>query len=173
MNDITLGKLIEGHAERDAIHVAVYPCIAQEPLIPGEHVTANGHKPYGNQSAVGVVDPFLKNRVNTGQAFWLMLYQKTITGMRHHWSHPAFPIADANPEPVPIKEAKAAIELIASQCGCSYDEIMEFANVWVRYGDYTIQGGRFEGIAVHPDFWKHFKTITGLDGSGHFFSCSC
>lgn len=27
--------------------------------------------------------------------------------------------------------------------------------------------------AVMEEFWEHFKTLTGKDGSGSFFSCSC
>lgn len=41
MNHPTLGKLIEGTAQRDAIHIAVAPVIASMALEPGQHVALN------------------------------------------------------------------------------------------------------------------------------------
>ena len=38
MSDITLGELITGTGERDAIHVALAPVKANERLKPGQHV---------------------------------------------------------------------------------------------------------------------------------------
>ena len=35
MNEIKLGKLIDGPAERDAIHIAIAPVVANERLKPG------------------------------------------------------------------------------------------------------------------------------------------
>ena len=35
--DVKLGSLIDGPAQRDAIHIAVAPVVAGEPLLPGQH----------------------------------------------------------------------------------------------------------------------------------------
>lgn len=172
MSDIKLGKLINGPAERDAIHVAVYPCVAIELVSPGEHVCANGAYPRGNQKSVGIVDPFLKTGVEPGQTFWLMLYQKQVTGMRHHWSHPAFPSDDKASNPK-LFEAKQFIESFASGLGLSYEGLMEYAHTYILTGAYACDGGRFESVCVPDAFWDHFYTITGKHGSGHFFTCSC
>lgn len=97
MNEkVPIGKLAEPKAGRDAIHVAVAPCVAFADLEPGEHV---GLIPLpGNTEIVGVapnpigiVDPFLTATIRKGERFYLCLYPDTVTGLRHVWTHPAFP----------------------------------------------------------------------------------
>lgn len=101
MNDVKLGKLIEGVARRDAIHVAVAPVMAGEELNPGDHVELLGsgaaYKGDSDSTLIGVVDPFLKQPVKKGERFWLCLYQFSTTGMRHAWSHPKFEDEDDEP----------------------------------------------------------------------------
>jgi hypothetical protein len=94
-HDITLGKLIDtDERRRDAIHIAVAPVTADHYLEPGEHVgfTRAGSTEFVGHcnNAIGIVDPYLTARIEPGQRFWLLLYPKTITGLRHAWSHPAF-----------------------------------------------------------------------------------
>lgn len=96
MDQIKVGKLCEPDAGRDAIHVAIFPATAQRILAPGQYVgfvedgntelvgTATVHK-------IGIVDPFLKQMVQRGDRFYVFLFPQTITGLRHVWSHPAFP----------------------------------------------------------------------------------
>ena len=82
-----IGKLIDGPAGRDAVHVAVAPVVARVALRPGTHVDATGGT---DGERVGIVDPFLDCAVKPGDRFWLFLYPNTITGLRHVWQHPAF-----------------------------------------------------------------------------------
>lgn len=95
----TVGKLLTGSEGRDAIHFALAPIAAGVPLEPGQHVglfsdgTAKPTSPH-----IGIVDPFLRSPVERGQRFWLFLYPNTITGLRHVWTHPAFPSAAARLE---------------------------------------------------------------------------
>ncbi len=91
-----VGQLITGDTARDAIHVAVAPVTAPllpSPLMPGEEVDAEGYpeqfSKLGSQM-VGIVDPFLKVTVKSGERFWLFLYPGTVTSLRHVWTHPAF-----------------------------------------------------------------------------------
>ncbi len=86
-----VGKLIDGDAYRDAIHVAVAPVEAGEDLVPGDHVGLHEGKAYlRGELAVGVVDPFLKAGVRKGERFWLFVYPNSITHLRHAWTHPSF-----------------------------------------------------------------------------------
>jgi hypothetical protein len=90
----SIGKLHDGHYERDAIHFAVMPVMAGDDLKPGQHigfkeggylVTASPVAPY---KLIGIVDPFLPNDVKKHERFWMVLYPNTITGLKHVWSHP-------------------------------------------------------------------------------------
>lgn len=98
-----LGKIIEGEAFRDCIHVAVVPLIANELIAPGWHfgLTESGEaarvmevsdcRPWEKPIVgIGIVDPFLRQIVKKGERFYGILYPGTVTGMRHVFSHPAF-----------------------------------------------------------------------------------
>jgi hypothetical protein len=98
----TLGMIIDETAKRDAIHLAVEPVVAKERLHPGEHIASDGTKRYevrnmdgtlciDHSETVGIVDPFLTRPVEPGEHFWLVLYPRQITSLRHVWEHPAFP----------------------------------------------------------------------------------
>jgi len=92
-DSVQLGKIIEGDAFRDAIHIAVAPVTAAHCLSPGEHVGLIGDGDKVSDTAekmIGIVDPFLRRAVAKGERFYLCLYPNTVTGMRHMWTHPAF-----------------------------------------------------------------------------------
>lgn len=103
MGEAKLGRLADADAGRDAVHVAVVPVVAPRDLAPGQHVGPDGD---AGGYHVGVVDPFLAAPVRAGELFYLCLYPGTVAGMRHHWSHPAFP--DATPGAPPAPAAPAA-----------------------------------------------------------------
>lgn len=179
--DLKLGEIITTPQKRDAIHIAVAPVIAAHKLNPGEHIGINSHRRATARlkTKVGVVDPFLKGPVNAGQQFWVFLFPNTITSMNHQWEHPAFSddgldvMYDLSDDSSVDDDAEAYIENFARDCGLSYEEVMAAANDYADYDNYLVQGGRFEGMSVPSDFWKHFKKLTGKDSSGTFFSCSC
>lgn len=91
----TLGTIHVRQEYRDAIHLAVEPVIAGQPLKAGDHIYLHGGKafkvPKNSSSALGIVDPFLPSQVKEGQSFWLVVYPRKITSLRHVWSHPSFP----------------------------------------------------------------------------------
>lgn len=87
----TLGTIIGENEKRDAIHLAVEPATAAHPLSPGQDVGRLSGGAYGAcDKPLGIVDPFLKGRVFTGDRFWLVLYPRQVTSLRHVWTHPAF-----------------------------------------------------------------------------------
>lgn len=85
-----VGHLCGDGAMRDAIHVCVTPATAGVRLAPGEHVGLEDGRARPVSANIGIVDPFLREDVQEGQAFWLFVYPGTVTSLRHVWLHPAF-----------------------------------------------------------------------------------
>lgn len=131
-----LGHLITENGpevRRDAVHIAIMPMIAAEELGAGDSValTADGTQAFRRErvrgfwdnkkqemintpleGAIGIVDPFLIDRVAQGQRFWLFIFPGQVTTLQHHWTHPAF-ITDfvkADPAPAPVLQDKAESE---------------------------------------------------------------
>lgn len=163
----TLGTIITDGG-RDAIHLAVEPTVAAEKLHPGQDVGIDGT----TKNPVGIVDPFLRSAVLPGEKFWLVVYPRQITSLRHVWSHPAFPsepLAGKNSSEVWLREYAAKIP-------CKYEDLMYHAEDHVESGEYWVEGGRFEGEYVPEQFWDHYENVTGkkvTDNRDNFFSCSC
>lgn len=90
-SEAKLGEIPSAAAERDAVHVAVYPCVASVNLIAGMKVKIEGGKAVPcDLGAIGIVDPFLVGGVKSGMRCYVCLYPGSVVGMRHHWRHPAF-----------------------------------------------------------------------------------
>lgn len=180
----TMGTILpDDVGGRDAVHVAVIAVTAGRALEPGQDV---GVSPDGTATTddkhVGIVDPFLKSPVLPGQRFWLYLYPRTITGLRHSWTHPAF-VDEPKVSMGPPAESEAWLRRYADELGDRYENLMEGADDWVRSGEYYYgpethgYHGAFEGVSLHPDFWSHYERVRGVvvpeDSREHFFTCSC
>lgn len=80
--------------ERDAVHVAIASVVADNYLVPGEHVGLNpdNYDLAGPQHIphVGIVDPFLQTNVHKNERFIICLYPETTTSLKHVWTHPSF-----------------------------------------------------------------------------------
>jgi len=122
-----LGQKIPDDIEvmRDAIHVAVFPCIADDNMEPGTAVRINedGTASDGYSDNVGIVDPFLDCPVYVGEKFWVFLFPNTVTGMRHQWQHPDLDhICEPEPVTKPVKDIDDIIDPNAWSC-CSQVDI--------------------------------------------------
>lgn len=181
----TLGSIIDETAGRDAIHVAVEPAVASHFLRPGDHVGFRSDGRAGlTEKPVGIVDPFLKGNVCPGQRFWLFVYPRTITGLRHVWEHPDIPVVPA-PSCLPdntertglVQRSIARIGEIADSFDVTYQELMGAAEDFLLTGEYWNEGERFEGEYLPESFWGHYEIVTGKtvpeDKQHSFFSCSC
>jgi hypothetical protein len=199
----TLGTIIDDKSGRDAIHLAVEPVIAGCTLKPGDDVEIIDGVAKPGENPVGIVDPFLQKRVLKGQRFWLVVYPRQITSLRHVWTHPRFPEAPmelndhpktaqvsethprfpeapmlglsvGNPEATP---ARKWLESYASELRVTYDELMNHTDNYIQNGTYWSEGSRFEGECLPYEFWDHYEAVTGkvVDSyqKGSFFSCSC
>ena len=187
----TLGTLDLGEdAGRDAIHLACEPVIAGENLIPGINIGIKDGKAYSkNQKGLkmlGIVDPFLTKNVKPGEKFWLIVYPRQITSLRHVWSHPDFPEDEIVLKPaVTIKTVgKSSIEIAedwlrayADSIDESYEYVMDVADSHQKgsWGNYIIQGERFEGESTPDEFWDYYAIVRNNPNPERtsFFSCSC
>lgn len=193
----TLGTCpIPENSGRDAIHLAVEPVVAGHMLKPGQRVfIANGcafadFNIDPNVRATGIVDPFLERPILAGEKFWFVVLPRTITSLRHVWSHPAFPeaesVVDTDPHYVFNPEQSMAMAWMKDYCrelGERYEYIMDGAKKFIESGDYLYgekDRGNLEGVNFHPqEFWDKYEAITGekvgghTRGEGSFFSCSC
>ncbi|EBS4516581.1 hypothetical protein DQT32_04130 [Salmonella enterica subsp. enterica serovar Braenderup] len=102
----TLGTIHVREEHRDAIHLGVEPVEAGEHLNPSEHIgigpdgkaySSVDSSVYSNIKALGIADPFLTRSINPGEKFWLVVYPRQITSLRHVWTHPDF---DSNEQKV-------------------------------------------------------------------------
>lgn len=149
----TLGSIIDETAARDAIHLAVEPIVAGQHLAPGEHVKIENGSAWctGIGHGVGIVDPFLAQPVLKGERFWLVVYPRQITSLRHVWEHPDFP-ASIDVATVPqYSESEQWIRNFADRVSLHYDVLMDGAREWVDskkrggWSDYLCMGGLLEG----------------------------
>lgn len=180
----TLGVLIDESAKRDAVHLAVEPMVAGHLLNKGESIFikekfAFKWFPECGEKCVGIVDPFLAHSVQEGERFWLLLQPRTITTLRHVWTHPDFDDVDDSVhllEPSSGQQASIAwMANLAQEFEISYKELMSYADEFLRTGNcsriYTEIDQRGD-----DEFWNHYDTITGKDTRekrDYFLVCSC
>ena len=121
-----IGQIIKGEWGRDAIHIAVAPVVATEQLNPGQRIwfveKGNYERVCGGgfftDHAIGIVDPFLTGPVNEGDRFWMFLFPRTITSLRHEWTHPAFPEEEERQIGVSKKASEAWLRGFISEADC-------------------------------------------------------
>lgn len=183
----TLGQFISEREKRDAIHLAVEPVTAGAELNPGQHITVKNGVAYpaDRGQGLGIVDPFLPTYVRSGQRFWFVMYPRMVHSLRHVWTHPAFvdePEKQVLLQPAVddrMERARARIQAAANEMGLDCDEIIDGARNYQKYGDYMVDGGRWEGESLSDPatFWDAYQTVTGEevppDNRESFFSCSC
>lgn len=180
-DDLPIGKILNDHiAERDAIHVAVIPVVAEHKLTPGQRIglTPNGLASGTADKHIGIVDPFLTCDVRMGQRFFMFLFPNTVTGMRHHWRHPDvedYNATNCNPDK---EKARAILEQAAKRVGLSFDEVIEDMRTFLLSGHYRIEGGRWEGAGLWDNkYWDAYEIWTGKtapdEDRGGVYSCSC
>jgi hypothetical protein len=194
----TLGTFpIPDNSGRDAIHLAVEPVIAGEMLGAGARIKITDGKAYAEytDAAIGIVDPFVAGPVRPGDRFWLVVLPRTITSLRHVWSHPLFPEepassyhADADEHYVaddPKSSSERWIADFAAKIDQTVPRLMRAAEDWLEsregggWGDYTYDNT--EAYKDHwdkfPEFWKHYEIVKGVEvpekDKESFFTCSC
>lgn len=174
-----LGHEPPRNQQRDAVHVAVLPLVAGEPLGRGQPVGIKDGLAFASATPkVGIVDPFLAGgggydgdvAVYEGCRFWLLLYPRTITSLRHEWSHPAFPLPEGD-----AQASEAWLRKHAEMYSIEYEELMAGAisGNGACFGD---DDG--PSWASRAEFWHHVGVVVGRHFSpAHIentsFHCSC
>lgn len=160
----TLGTIHTHDEFRDAIHLAVEPVEAGEDMMPGQRITYVNGKAYAlraGEEAIGIVDPFLQERVKAGQKFWLVVLPRMIQSLRHVWSHPAFP-DEASVEFLKKAQATAEDDVIPELVALSAEES---AYNWIReYADSlsTNEDDEYGGVVTAEELidtgWGNYES---------------
>lgn len=175
----TIGKILNGPEQRDAIHFAVAPVVAAERLDPGQHVgfVQSSTEAVGAKGVhIGIVDPFLPAPVEKGERCWMFLYPNTIQSLRHEWTHPAFGAVVENPKSASERWMRAwAMKHVSDDYyggKISEDAAYAFA---IKAG-HEKHIGPYESAREYIDneWWAHWEIITGSQGDREaYFSCGC
>lgn len=177
----TLGTIIGEWAGRDAIHLAVEPVIAGCQLYPGQAI---GLSPDGKalpvtlSKGLGIVDPFLPHVVQKGERFWMVVYPRQITSLRHVWTHPDFPDPSIPRSEESMEASERWLREFVAKSDCpDYDTLMAIALSDANDGEYITIGGQDAHGDIPPEFWHHMEVVTGRvvprDKQARYFSCTC
>lgn len=187
----TLGTIIGEGAGRDAIHLAVEPMVAAVKLYPGQDVGIQGGLAGPSTSPLGIVDPFLKAPVQQGERFWLVVYPRQITSLRHVWTHPAF--QEGAPAQLSTEDSRKSRSEVWLRAWCGntgdapdYDTLLRLAEGvstvvgytgWSNEGEYLLCHGSDAYGQIPAELWDHVENVTGKkigdDNRAKSFSCTC
>jgi len=177
----TLGSIIGPEEARDAIHLAVEPVEAGQTLLPGNHVRFNemGEAVAADLGrGVGIVDPFLTGVVGKGERFWLVVYPRQITSLRHVWEHPDFPASDGMGPKAKSERWLRDYCLNGGYDVPSFDTLVRCARDYIETGEteeYLHIGGEDASGSIDPLMWDHLQNYLGLraERKPEYFSCAC
>lgn len=174
------------HPLRDAVHVAIIPVIAGESLYAGAYfklaygsTTSALMCGYGQQDAIGVIDPFLGNMVHIkkGDKCWGMLFPDSVTGMRHHWKHTTIDNVEK-----PKDEHELWIRRFCDEWNFDYNELIANATSTDDWRYVVARGKDLHSareLGGDEDlFWEHLEALTDRKFDREHreemgWSCSC
>lgn len=191
LDKLKIGNIIEQPQQKDAVHMAVAPVVAAEPLQPGAHVGMNKDgRVSRNATHIGVVDPFLRKGPKVGDRFWLFLYPGSIKSLRHEWEHPSFSTEEGVSEETKAKSQKWLEHFISNSDCPDYDTVINAAlgnhalndghdgYIYTKNdGEYLYFGGSDAHGEIPPEFWVHLEIVSGQKihhrDRAKYFTCSC
>lgn len=183
----TLGTVLTEQHGRDAIHLAVEQAIAGVKLRPGEHVVLDddGFTAIGVETGtgLGIVDPFIeRSYVMPGEMFWLVVYPRQITTLRHVWEHPSFkPSGETRHTPKDKAAAEAWLRDYLGEYigGDDWDYGETFESLVDKLSDadedYVVVQGSDASGNIPAEVFDNIEIFLGrkLDRRPTYFSCSC
>lgn len=148
---------------RDAIHIAVTEVIASVDLVRAQRISVKEGIAYDSPPYIGIVDPY-GGDVEEGQTFRIFLNPDSITGLRHHWTHPAFD-----------DESIVWLTNFAQEVGITYDELMLGLRRYVEDGTCIFTSYDTPDICRtgRHEMWRHFQSVTGIQPPTHDFAFRC
>ena len=177
-----IGKLLAGDEGRDAIHIAVAPMVARNSFAPGQHAALNdAGEAVSMGDFIGIIDPFLKGRVEIGQRVYLFLYPNTITSLHHLWAHPAFLPVVAPPDDLKAASVRWMRAWATEHMGDDYYGDDEKRSDEQAYAS-AIDAGHSQSVGPYEsardtmddEWWHHWQNITGSKKTKpEYFSCAC
>ena len=192
-NEAKLGTIPIGDEGRDAVHIAIVPVQAAVHLAKGSTVklAPDGRAvPHLAQDAIGVVDPFRSDHdatVKPGEWFWLCLYPKTVTGLRHVWEHPLFQQYQPAASVAPSKEVEESktwlLAYVRQHCPYWHDEPDQGLRLFLRYVEqerwiyyYGSDCHDLSDVEDAGTLFHHLSVVLGREINESFFeafTCSC
>lgn len=184
----TIGMLIPEGSGRDAIHLATEPVVSGERLFAGQHIGFLPDGTVGTKATelLGIVDPFLTALVMPGERFWLVVYPRTITSLRHVWEHPSFSPAEVKHAVIDVSSKAYSSEWLTRWAmenmgedyydddGRKYSPEEALGNA-IRAGrDLSVGPHESARDTINNEWWEHWETVTGEKGQrDEYFSCAC
>lgn len=179
MNPLT--NPITNDAVRDAIHVAIAPVIAKETLSPGDHVGVINGIASKASSHIGIVNPFLKGSLRSGDHFYVCLYPDTVTGMTHHWEHPSFQevVPSLETQAAPEKDkalAEAWLKKFSQRVGVDFHDLI--CGLRERSSIRVDEDSTDEYYNCKGELWRNYEVFSGEkttedDHDNVYFRCAC
>lgn len=169
----TLGRILGEYAGRDAVHIAVEPVVAGEALSPGQHIGIQNGKACADVKHLGIVDPFLAQPVKRGERFWMFVYPRTITSLRHVWEHPEL-LMTSTDAPKPVLNRKESEKWLRDFCRRGNNPPYEYLiQAFMREGEFWIATECTGEIPM--EMWHHLEVVTGLKAHDkpQCFHCAC
>jgi hypothetical protein len=187
---------IPDDAGRDAIHLAVEPVVSEETLFPGQKIgfadeaAKNARVVTTKAKPLGIVDPFIPGPVYPGNKFWLVVFPRQITSLRHVWEHPAFAetatieIEKIIEKKVIVKMTNDETEMFRWAALLGYKDADSLASALDRVvasgikEDYITGYGNDWGGIIDDDLWDVYERYRGVVvprevRNEKYFSCSC
>lgn len=185
----TMGTILtDDVGGRDAVHVAVLAVRASQKLEPGQPVglrssTEGEHLALKKINPIGIVDPFLDRNVQIGERFWLYLFPRTITSLRHNWTHPDFPNENIESDALyraPVQKFASERwlrDFVSEKDVGSYESLIEAVGHFKGGTEWlTIYGSEARGD-IPPEFWDHVEVVLSrkisVEKRAKHFTCSC
>jgi hypothetical protein len=122
--------------------------------------------------AVGIVDPFLRTRVEKGASFWMFLKPNTITSLRHDWTHPVF---DGNKKGIAEWWMRDFME--KQNFDFTLDDLLAQAKKGEVYSGNDLNYEELDEAGMQK-FWDNYEILTGHkvpveDRTQNIFRCAC